>query len=222
MSSVGNLLNRPRSYYNIDGVGELGIGFMMLAFSLLQWLQLHTPKGSVWHTMYAFYLYMAAMVAIIHYGSKAIKNRITYPRTGFVDYRPRDKYLIPAVLGAAVSVLFWLVLYLVVRRHWHIPEFASLAGILLAASYIRIALTVRWKWAVFVVLAAGVTAIALLPPDFTASLANYVSLTRALPARLVGSFWLTFVLYGVVLTISGAISFWLYLRHTQPPAQEER
>jgi hypothetical protein len=221
MSDVGNLLGRPRSYYNIDGVGELGIGFMMLAFSLLLWLQLHTPKASVWNSMYTFFLYLAAMVSIIHYGSKAIKSRITYPRTGFVDYRSREHW-IAGVLGALVSVLFSVGLFLAIRHHWQISAAAAFAGLLLAASYIRIAMTVRWKWAVFIVLIAGVAAIAALPPDLTETLANHTKLTPAVPARAVGSLWLTFVLYGAVLTISGAISFWRYLRHTQPPTQEDR
>jgi hypothetical protein len=28
------------------------------------------------------------------------------------------------------------------------------------------------------------------------------------------------MLYGAVLLVSGGISFWLYLRHTEPPVQE--
>jgi len=86
MHQIPSLLERPKLYYNVDGVGELGIGFMCLGWSLLGWLQLHTPRTSVWHPMYTFPIYVAVMLSIIHYGSKAIKNRITYRRTGFVDY----------------------------------------------------------------------------------------------------------------------------------------
>ena len=41
----------------------------------------------------------------------------------------------------------------------------------------------------------------------------------ALPEWIFGALWLTLILYGAILTISGAISFVLYLRHTQPPIQ---
>src|ERR1035441_463118 len=91
MDQVGSLLDRPKLYYNIDGVGELRGGFTMLGFALLMWLQAHSPSGAIWHQMYAFVVYMAVMFSIIHYGTKAIKNHITYPPTGFVEYRKPGK-----------------------------------------------------------------------------------------------------------------------------------
>jgi hypothetical protein len=221
MDQFGSLLERPKLYYNIDGVGELSIGFMCLAFALNDWLQAHAPRNSFWHSMYAFVIYMAVMIAIIHYGSKAIKNRITYPRTGFVDYRPRDKYWFPAVAGASVSALLGALIYVATRRHWEASSLVSLlVGLTLAASYIRIARSVRWKWAVFGVVVAGVLVINILPEDLIEAFVNHTSLTPSIPAKVLGAYWLTFVLYGAVSMVSGAISFWLYLRHTQAPAQE--
>jgi hypothetical protein len=48
MDQVGSILERPKRYYNIDGVGELGGGFMMLGLGLLLWLQVHSPSGAIW------------------------------------------------------------------------------------------------------------------------------------------------------------------------------
>ena len=174
----------------------------------------------MWNQMYTFLIYVGVMVSIIHYGSRAIKNRITYRRTGFVDYRPRDKYWVPAGLGAGVSALLGAGLYLAVRRHWEIATPFSLLGLLVAALYIRTARTVRWKWAVFGVMVAGAFIIVALPADLLEAFANHNSLTPAIPARAVGAYWLIFTFYGAVFLISGAISFWLYLRHTQAPEQE--
>ena len=86
---IGNLLDRPKRYSNIDGVVELGGGFMCLGFALLQWLQVHAPRHSVWHRIWVCCIYAGLMFSIMHYGSRAIKQRITYPRTGFVEYRKR-------------------------------------------------------------------------------------------------------------------------------------
>src|ERR1022692_2144358 len=102
MDQVGSILDRPKLYYNIDGVGELGGGFTMLGFALLMWLQAHSPSGAIWHQMYAFVVYMAVMFSIIHYGTKAIKNHITYPRTGFVEYRKRDRVR-PGIMAALLA-----------------------------------------------------------------------------------------------------------------------
>ena len=207
MDQVQSLLGRPQEYYNIDGVGELSIGFMSLSWVLLGWLQMRAPAGSAWHQIYTFTIYVAVMMAVLHYGPKEIKERITYRRTGYVEYRACDKRWIPLGLGAAVSVVFTAGLALVMRKHWDRSVAASLIGLLLAASYVRIARTVRWKWGVFAILVVGTAVIAALPTQGVA---------RVTP----GAFWLTFAMYGVVLTVSGAVSFWLYLRHTEAPAQD--
>jgi hypothetical protein len=39
-------------------------------------------------------------------------------------------------------------------------------------------------------------------------------------AKLLGTVLLSLMVYGTLLLISGGISLWLYLRHTQPSAQE--
>ena len=61
------------------------------------------------------------------------------------------------------------------------------------------------------VVALGSVAIAVLPADRVGALAN---------DSRVGAFLLTMMLYGAVLLVSGGISFWLYLRHTEAPAPE--
>lgn len=220
MDQVERFLERPKLYYNIDGVGELGIGFMCLGYALLGWLQLHTPQNSVWHQMYTLFIYVAVMICIIHYGSKAIKNRITYKRTGFVEYLRRDKYWVPMAVGAGVSVLASGGLLLAMRRHLEISTFASLLGLLFAATYIPFARTVRWKWTMFCAMVAGTFIIAVLPADLIGAFAIDPSLSSAISAKAMGAFWLTVVVYGALLMISGGISFWLYLRHTQASTQD--
>jgi hypothetical protein len=211
MDQLESLLNRPKAYYNIDGVGELAIGFMCLAYSLLGWLQANAPKGSVWHGMPAFIIYVGLMCLILHYGPKAIKKRITYPRTGFVQYRSRDSRWRPAIHGAVAGAVT-VGLAIALRRHWNLTTPASLFGLLFAATYAyHFARNVRWKWAVAGVVALGSVAVAMLPPDLVGAPANH---------SWQGAFILTMMLYGAVLLISGGISFWLYLRRTEAPAPE--
>lgn len=221
MSDVGSLLSRPKEYYNVDGVGELGIGFMCLSYSLLAWLQMHSPPSAVWHQIYACAIYVAVMLAVIHYGSKAIKEHITYPRTGFVQYRKSSRVW-TAVAAGGFAVIATLGLSFAARRHWQISMPGSVVGLLFALTYIRFARTARWKWAAFWVMVAGALIIAALPTELLEAFTNHKSLTSAVPPKAVGAYWLTFIVYGVVLMISGGISLWLYLRQTQPPAQESR
>ena len=220
MDQLRSYLERPKLYANVDGVGELSMGFMCLSYALFAWLEAHAPQNSAWHQTYAFLIYVAAMVSVIHYGSRAIKNRITFPRTGFIDYRPRDKYWVPMAMAAGITTLLGAGLHLAVRRHWEISVPGSLMGLVFAAAYIRLARTVRWKWAVFCVMLAATLVIAALPEDLAESVVNHKGLTSAVPAKTVGAYWLTFAAGGAVFLISGGISFWLYLRHTQAPEQE--
>jgi cellobiose-specific phosphotransferase system component IIC len=212
MEQIESILNRPKAYYNIDGVGELAMGFMCLGCGLLMWLQAHAPKDSFWHGMPAFIIYFGLMCLILHYGPKAIKKHITYPRTGFVQYRARDSRWRPAILGAVAGAAAAVGLAIALRRHWNMTTPAALIGLLFAATYAyRLARTVRWKWAVAGVVALGSVAIAVLPADRVGALAN---------DSRVGAFLLTMMLYGAVLLVSGGISFWLYIRHSEAPAPE--
>lgn len=210
MDQVDRMLARPKIYYNIDGVGELALGFMFLASALLRSMQLQTPKGSVWHSMYLFIIYVGLMYVILKYGSRAIKKHITYPRTGFVEYRKHGTFWLPMVMiiGALTTVGFCIAL----RRHWDLTTFVVLYGLLLTGGYAYgLARTVRWKWLV----ASAMAFISLL-------IAVFPRIWIWLDPTWIGALWLSFMLYGALLLISGGISFWLYLRHTQAPAQEKQ
>ncbi len=217
MEQIDNMLARPKRYANIDGLGELTAGIMCLGFAFFQWEQIRSPAGAVWHSMYLFAIYFGALIAALHYGPRAIKSRITYPRTGFVEYRKRGRLWLSVASGAlaaAVSVLIWIA----VRHHWDMQMGALIfLGIAPAYAY-RFAKTARWKWAVAAAIAVSSLAIAFISPD---SLVDLTGDARLKPfVRFAGSEMLNLAAVGVLTLISGAISLWLYLRHTQPPVQE--
>jgi hypothetical protein len=220
MDQVESLLKRPTSYSNIDGTGELGVGFMSLGYALLLWLQLHTPKDSIWNQMYVLFIWVGLMVAVIHFGTKAIKNRITYPRTGFVAYRTRNIIWL-AVVAFVISALASAGVAFAARSHRDVAMPVFFIGIFLAACYAYgIAKAVPWKWAVVLALVLGSLALAVLPGDLTPALSGGALLPAWFSARNAWTFLLCLILYGTLLLISGAISFWLYLRHTQAQAKE--
>ena len=221
MDQVRDLLNRPRLYYNIDGVGELGCGFLCLGVALLVWLQTHSSATAVWNRMYFFVAYWGGMCLAIHYGSKAIKSGITYPRTGLVEYRTNGRWRL-AILAAAIAALLPVAASFATRREWSVSTPSSLIGLALAASYAYgFARTVRWKLVVAGAMAAGALVIAVLPAGCLAAVVNDSGIAHV-RTRLMGAFLLSFMLFGALLVISGGISFWLYLRHTEAPAQEEQ
>jgi hypothetical protein len=216
MDQIGNLLERPRLYCNIDGLGELGGSVMCLGFALLWWLLMRAPADSAWHQIAVFGF--VGLVLLIHYGTKAIKTRMTYPRTGFVEYRkPLHTQAIAGALGALTTVGMAIVF----RRHWDIPALASLAGLAFtgACGY-HFARAVRWKWVTVGAMAAATFVIAFLPTDVLGALGGDSPVARPDQAKLSGTVLLSLTVYGTLLLISGGISLWLYLRHTQAPVQE--
>jgi hypothetical protein len=222
MEDLGKILNRPKEYQNIDGVGELSMGAFALLYALLLWLQLHTPKTAIWHTMYALFIYWAAMSLLIHFGGKAIKKHITYRRTGYVEYRVQRKRWIALTISLGTAMLISGGLAMAARHHFSISTPFSLFGLVFAAGYIQFALKVHWKWIVFLAMLAGTLTSALLPADALDRMADHSHFGSALSSRALGAFWLTWVVYGGLFLISGIVTFCLYLRHTQAPVQESR
>ena len=197
------------------GLGELGISIVCLGYALLLTLLMRTPADSVWHRT-SFFAFVGLML-LIHYGTKAVKTRITYPRTGFVEYRRRWN---TSAIAAAGSALVTAGLALAFRRHWDISMLASLTGLAFAAAYgYNFAGAVRWKWVIVGAMAVTSFVVALLPADVLGTL-GHESPAHPDRAKLLGTILLSLMVYGTLLLISGGTSLWLYLRHSQAPAQE--
>jgi hypothetical protein len=216
MDQVGNLLARPRLYYNVDGLGELGGSAMCLAFAFLMWPPMHSSAEPVLHWVPLFAL--VSLGWLIRRGTNAVKTRITYPRTGFVEYR---RQFHTSALAATLGALTSAGLVVSFRRHWDISALVSVAGLVFAMVYgYNFARAVRWKWLIAAAMAVASLAIALLPADVLGALSSHSPVAHTDRARLDGTILLSLLAYGMLLLISGGISFWRYVRHTPAPAQE--
>ena len=87
-NELQNYLERPKRYNNIDGTGEMAMGLMGLGFTFLNYLSAVLPKNSMWRhgfpSMVLFVGGLLLMFGVLHWGPKAIKKHITWPRTGYV------------------------------------------------------------------------------------------------------------------------------------------
>jgi hypothetical protein len=67
MNHSTNLLeDRPLLYCNIDGVGELGIGFMLASGAAILWQQARSASYSIWNRTSTFLILWLLVVAVIH------------------------------------------------------------------------------------------------------------------------------------------------------------
>jgi len=133
MDQVDRMLDRPKQYYNIDGVGELGVGFALLVFGLLLSMQLNAPKGSLWHSLYTFNICAGLMCLIVHYGSKTIKKHITYPALDLCNTGSAAQSW--GMLSAMVISALTVGLIFALRERLDTTTPVLLFGLLFAGSY---------------------------------------------------------------------------------------
>ena len=212
-NQIHEYLMRPKRYDNIDGTGEMSMGVMMLGFALLVHLQSILPKTSIWTygwtSMLFMYVILVPVLCLSYWGVKAIKKYITYPRTGYVAFRPVTKsWALPIVLimSAIVSAA---VVFVIRFARWHdaMALKRAIAIALLVAPYgwfvFHLGGDHRWKWSVLAVLAVGLAAISF------AVRGGMVAYAR--PA---------FLFVGLVWVASGLATLYLYLRCTEAPSRE--
>lgn len=217
MQHVQTLLDRPKFYYNIDGVGELAVGFMLAGFTAFEWIAAYAQRDSIWNKIYTLYVFVALLCAIIHYGTNAIKHRITYRRTGYVSYRNKHWYwpgMASFVVAGAVSGTGLLVL-----RGGNVDAtvLAMLViGSIMAASYgYGFARAVRWKWIVAALVFVEAVVVAFLPARITSAPMSQCWIASFYTAGFFGSLFLYLAFFGLILLVSGGLSFWLYLYKTR-------
>jgi len=215
---IDDYLKRPVLYRNVDGTEEINMGIMGLGLAGMRFVY-PLLEGSPLSGILKF-AYLGVGLAIMHFGSKAIKKRLTYPRTGFAEPRCTNrggKWLIMGatmLAAAVVSVVFALI---AAGRLSAGPGLVGGAGMITAAVFANgIGKRVPWKLWVAAILAAGSLAIAVLPPSLLVSVCQGVSLPPKLSPALIGAIFLYLVWMGVVFLTSGLITLRQYVRTTQP------
>lgn len=217
MQQIQALLSRPRVYNDIDGVGEISMGFMLLGFLLVFWMQIHSTLHSFWNRSYGFLLFILLMSLALHFGRKAFKQKVTYPRTGFVRYRATSIWYILVSAGAtAVSVVF------IVRNLRHLLETVSTVGffysLFMAACYgYGVARAVPWKWLVASAIFSSGTIVAFLPATVLQPLVAGSPRADDFGVRLLVALFPYFLVWSPLFLLSGSISLILYLRNTHAP-----
>ncbi|RMD73022.1 MAG: hypothetical protein D6823_14075 [Chloroflexi bacterium] len=188
---------RIRRYWMIDGLPELLIGSIFLLTGLFQLAPLVMPAGSAgWANL----LLPCTMIPAILWGRRllhALKMRITYPRTGYVSYRQpkRWQYALGGLVGIGIGIALATPVQNQIAATW-VPV---LTGMTLAVGigYYGVYLGMRR----FYVLAVFVAVIGML--------------MHRLPIDPFLGTSLEIVTVGVWMLLSGSITLYRYLQHTQ-------
>ena len=204
---IENVIRNTRKYWYVDGLSEIAGGLIIFFAGLTYWL-----VAQMENTAYKYVLLTLAQPAVIILGSwlaqkilPLIKERVTYPRTGYLVFRkPVKKHrfqrilyvgLIAAVVGALVTMLSSA-----------LPErflpFLSSIFLAMVSIYIGYHTAVRrFYWIGLVLLGFG-------------AFLTYLNFSGSLPYTLL------FSGIGIIWVISGIITLILYLRKTHPLAEK--
>jgi hypothetical protein len=205
---VNDITKRTQRYWYVDGIWEIGFGLVntllgsfYLLTARLDW------KGPLSSLLVV--LQMGVLIGLfmtIHKVVTFLKERITYPRTGYVAYRKPalstrlKKALLTALLAAGIAALVGgLAAVRLTANRMPLVISVILAGTLiflgyrfsLVRLYIIAALTIVW--------------------GYTVSLYPLSDLSST------GAF---FAGFGLLILFSGAVTLFFYLRRTHPATED--
>jgi len=199
---------RVKRYWYTDGLGEIAGGGLFLVIGLYfaghEWVPSNSPAGALLDSSLMLLLIGGAYVT--RWLVNELKTRLTYPRTGYVDYGPGRKNTRSAGFltgGIAVGVAMLLVMLgrFTGTFNW-LPAFTGLLfGIILMIVLARTSGLIRFY------LLGGFCIITGLVLSFSRLSESY-------------SLGLLYGLIGVAALISGGLTLAHYLRANPLPAEK--
>src|SRR5215207_2445527 len=117
--NLSDVQQRVKRYWFVDGVGELiGGGGMCLILAVYFAAQQYLGDGSVMGSL------LQVSLALVLIGGfffvqrliNAAKLRVTYPRTGYVEYSTPENKILTNVLSALVAMIMAMTFIFIVRQ----------------------------------------------------------------------------------------------------------
>jgi hypothetical protein len=131
---INQLARRTRRYWFTDGLAELVAGLAFLLLGGYFYLQVALPEDSIFSNLLQASLVLI-VIGYVFIGKRVLsilKDRLTYPRTGYVEYSPpakRHRYI-----SAGLAILMAaLVAGLIVSSPAALDWLPALTGLIVAA-----------------------------------------------------------------------------------------
>lgn len=200
--NIDHIIRRTRRYWYEDGFAEIAIGLLFSIVGLGLYLQKLATGDPIWLmvVIVGLMIFIFSSSLLVKWLVTLLKQRVTYPRTGYVEYDPeRERQSrFPVIAFALVLALMGLL----------IPDQFSSMGIVVGLLMGMIMAYLAYRSAIprFMV-GAGVAVILGL-------LTTYLALDDIVGTALV------FGGVGLALLIGGTLALIGYLHQTQPPKED--
>jgi hypothetical protein len=207
-NDIDKVIQRTHRYWYEDGLAEIATGCMFVVCGLVLLMMRFVRPGSPLACIMAvgFTSLVALGGSAVSRAVRAAKNRVTYPRTGYVSYRHPGSSGRPWIIGSGVGIALAVLGIVLSKAHaptW-LGSMAMAQGLILGAVLLYIGH--RLGLARFYVLA------------FLSALIGVVVALGGFDDALGSAAY--FGEMGFVLTASGLFTLRAYLRQTQSPIEE--
>ncbi|MBI5963844.1 MAG: hypothetical protein HY863_10250 [Chloroflexi bacterium] len=198
---------RVKRYWYSDGIGEMigGVMFFLLAvyFSLQQYLGDESFMGEMLQA--GFVLLLIGGIFLARRLINFLKTRVTYPRTGYIEYRTNNRNLnLMRALTFVVAMIVAAVSLLVARKFDSLDAMVAVTGLLVA-----------FIFAVKQGLTSGVGRFYFISA-LSLALGGILSVSGFARGYNLGLFY---GLMGLVFVISGGLTLKSYLRENPLPTE---
>lgn len=209
----GRLLDveqRIKRYWYSDGIAELSSGGMFILLGLYFGIQGYFGEGSIVSMILQVSLVVIMIGGVfgVRWMVNALKTRLTYPRTGYVEYRRDERDMKQRrYVVAAMALIIAIASMVLVKYIRGLDSMVLITGVLVAIVFVAL----RGK-------SSGVTRFYVMG-GFSLLLGIGLSL-GGLPETY--NLALFYGLLGVVIMVSGGIVLRSYLRENPMPSDAER
>ena len=209
----GRLLDveqRIKRYWYSDGIAELSSGGMFILLGLYFGIQGYYGEGSIVSMILQVSLVVIMIGGVfgVRWMVNALKTRLTYPRTGYVEYRKDERDMKQRrYVVAAMALIIAIASMVLVKYIRGLDSMVLITGVLVAIVFVAL----RGK-------SSGVTRFYVMG-GFSLLLGIGLSL-GGLPETY--NLALFYGLLGVVIMVSGGIVLRSYLRENPMPSDAER
>lgn len=206
--TTADVEGRVRRYWFTDGIGELMGGglFLLLGlyFSAQQYFGDQSPVGAILQS--GFIVLVIGGMFVGRWMINQLKARLTYPRTGYVEYRMKDKNnMRRRTVAFAIAMAVAMSAILITRSVNTIDSMVAMTGLL-----VSVILLFNQGWAHGVGRFYVLSAIALI-------LGILLSVSGFARGYNLGIFY---GLMGILFLISGGLTLRRYLSENPMPAEE--
>jgi hypothetical protein len=203
-NDVKQVEQRVKRYWYTDGIAELASGGMFLLLGIYFAAQGFLEEGSLISVILQISLMLVMIGGAfgVRWVVNTLKARLTYPRTGYVEYRVNEKEVrVRRYVVAGVAMVIAIVSILLVDRIRNLDSMALISGLLVGIIFIAL----RGK-------SSGLKRFYVLG-GLAIALGIVLSFSNLSQAYNLGLFY---GLLGIVILISGGLVLRRYLAENPP------